>query len=118
MLLALTNIPSYKISWDSAAAFDQKGGDSIRKFRTTPLVAFHKVSEMGRPSPSARVRVAKKDHQGYRIENHVDGTQVTSRSLATYLSVPLDASSVVRINNEVGTGDDEPRCLALGLTLN
>jgi hypothetical protein len=64
VLVAFTNIPSNKTSCDSAASFDQNGGDSTRKFLTIALVARQSVKEMGRPSPSSFVRVAKKDHQG------------------------------------------------------
>lgn len=37
----------------------------MRKFLIVPRVTFQSVNAIGRPSPSSRVWVAKKDHQGF-----------------------------------------------------
>jgi hypothetical protein len=89
----------------------QKGGAWIAKFRMTPRTAWNSVSEMGRPSPSARGVVVKKFHQGYKYYLR-DGSE-RDRNNETHLTIALDASGVVGINLEVTPGNDEPRCLAL-----
>lgn len=66
VLVALTYIPSYTTPLDCATVLAQKGGDTIRKFFTVPRVTFDRVSEIGRPSPSALAWTAKYDHHGYR----------------------------------------------------
>ena len=56
--VALQYIPSYVTSLESATALHQNGCASMRKSRTTPRVTLLSVNATGRPSPSARVRVA------------------------------------------------------------
>lgn len=111
--VAFMNIPSTTTSVDWTMALDQKGGDSMRKFLMVARVALKTVSEIGRPSPSSRVRVAKNDHHGYNIIRtcQLPNTHIGRHS--AYLSVPLNAAGVVCVNFKVRTSHDKPGCLAL-----
>lgn len=119
--VAFMNIPSYVISLDCATAFDQKGGDSMRKLRMTPLVAFQTVKEIGRPSPSWRVRggVANADHQGYNdcimimAGHEQEYNRIRTDKTKTHLTISLDASSIMGIDFKVRAGDYKPAGLAL-----
>ena len=106
-------MPSYNTFSDSATVLHQKGGLSTVKSRIVALLVCQRVNEIGRPSPSYFKKLGQKDSKrDEKPRRHLARTigEVGPPGLA----VSVNATGAVRIDGEVGAGEDKPR--GLGLT--
>ena len=105
-------MPSYNTFSDSATVLHQKGGLSTVKSRIVALLVCQRVNEIGRPSPSYFKKLGQKDSKrDEKPRRHLARTigEVGPPGLA----VSENATGAVRIDGEVGAGEDKPRGLGL-----